>query len=295
MREVFYQAMAAGCRQLPLKTLHTMADGCGSFLWKILKSRRKLATEAIEFHLEVPRDEAERIARESFKQNFKSFLEIFANHRMDYVFTENNITIEGRKHYQAMCDTDRPVIMSTAHFGSWELLSGLFDLLITPQRPKGIVVRRPKDLAMHRTMVDMRSRPHTVIIDHRNAVRNVLKLLKKKGQVAFLVDHNCMIEEAVFLPFLNKVAAVNMGPALLGIRANALIQPVFLIRNPNQHYTVHFDAPLDTRDLKGDRDEKIAEVAGFYSRAVENMIRLYPEQWFWMHKRWKTRPPEEQS
>ena len=56
-----------------------------------------------------------------------------------------------------------------------------------------------------------------------------------------------------------------------------------------------FDAPMDTKDLEGNREEKIAEVAGFYSRAVENMIRLYPEQWFWMHKRWKTRPPEEQS
>jgi KDO2-lipid IV(A) lauroyltransferase len=107
---------------------------------------------------------------------------------------------------------------------------------------------------------------------------------------AFLVDHNCSREEAVFLPFLGKTAAVNMGPALLALRSKALVLPVFLLREEGMQYRFQVGEALDTATLTGTREEKIRAIARFYTRAVEHMVHERPEQWFWMHKRWKTRP-----
>jgi KDO2-lipid IV(A) lauroyltransferase len=133
-------------------------------------------------------------------------------------------------------------------------------------------------------------------VDHRQAVFTVLKALKRNGLTAFLVDHNSPRNEAVFLPFLNETAAVNMGPAVLAVKANATVVPVFLVRDEQGGYVFHVAPPLATGELSGTREEKIRQVAEFYTGAVEKYVRKYPEQWFWMHKRWKTRPePEDVS
>ena len=106
---------------------------------------------------------------------------------------------------------------------------------------------------------------------------------------AFLVDHNTSRSEAVFLPFLGKTAAVNKGPALLAVRAEALVFAVFL-RREGEDYVFHIEELMDTATMDGGHEANMRAVARAYTEAVERMIRLAPEQWFWMHNRWKTRP-----
>jgi len=124
------------------------------------------------------------------------------------------------------------------------------------------------------------------VIGHRNAVLPILRHLKNNGTVAFLVDHHASESESLKLPFLGKPASVNMGPAVLAVRAKALIMPVALIRR-DEKYQIHFLEPLDTGDLSGSFNEKVCSAAEFYTQAVESLIHLAPEQWFWLHNRWK--------
>ena len=79
-----------------------------------------------------------------------------------------------------------------------------------------------------------------------------------------------------------------MGPALLAVRAKALIWPVALMREGG-NYVFHLQEPLDTTTLEGTRDEQVKTAAAFYTQAIENFVRECPEQWFWMHDRWKTK------
>ena len=86
-----------------------------------------------------------------------------------------------------------------------------------------------------------------------------------------------------------------MGPAMLAVRAKSAIVPVCMIRETDGSYTYHVAKALLPEDLTGTVEEKVAQVTAFYNSAVQEFIRTYPEQWFWMHKRWKTRPEEEKE
>jgi KDO2-lipid IV(A) lauroyltransferase len=86
-----------------------------------------------------------------------------------------------------------------------------------------------------------------------------------------------------------------MGPALLALRSKAVILPVFMLREGGTMYRFEVGESLDTATLTGSREENIRTIAAFYTRAVERMIEAHPEQWFWMHKRWKTRPEKNLS
>jgi KDO2-lipid IV(A) lauroyltransferase len=138
-------------------------------------------------------------------------------------------------------------------------------------------------------MADLRGARGMLMIDHRKASDIVLPKLRAGGVAAFLVDHNTSRKEAMFLPFLEDTAAVNMGPASLALRAKAAVYPVFLIRDGKGGHILHLLPPLHTATLEGSIKERVQAIAAFYTDAVAEMVRRHPEQWFWMHRRWKTR------
>lgn len=292
MRELLYETIAFLGRGMSPETAATCGNGLGRMLWKMLRKRRKLARRAIAEHLQLPKDEAKRIAKASFRHNARSFVEIMLTHRMGPRFLAERVTFAEPENVRFLAETTRPVVFATGHLGAWELQTG--SLAAFPGKRKIVVVRLPKDRALHAVMMRLRTRPSVDVVPHRQAVMPVLRTLRKGGMAAFLVDHNCTRDEALFLPFLGRLAAVNMGPALLAVRSDALVVPGFLVRGPDGGYIQHFDIPLDTAKLPGDREEKIRATAEFYTQAVERFVRRYPEQWFWMHKRWKTRPPGEE-
>ena len=126
------------------------------------------------------------------------------------------------------------------------------------------------------------------MVGHRRAAMDVIRALHKNGIVAFLVDHNSSRAESEFLPFLGEEAAVNMGPALLAVRGKALVWPLVLARE-GKDYVFRLRKPLDTLELTGTREENVRTTVEFYTRAIEDFIVAEPEQWFWMHERWKTK------
>jgi KDO2-lipid IV(A) lauroyltransferase len=291
MGDLVYTAIGAVCSRLSPAGVHRLGQVLGWLFWHLLPGRRQLAVAQMEKRLQVSPQQARTIARTNFNHTAWAFGEIFLAKKVDYRFWRDHVlmTPADRQRFDRVFHEDRPVVAVTGHLGSWELLAGLCRLLI-PSRCCQVVVRLPKDKALGRLMLRLRSVGHVQILPHRNAARKVLRCLKNRGMTAFLVDHNCSREEAVFLPFLGKTAAVNMGPALLALRSKALVLPVFLLREEGMQYRFQVGEALDTATLTGTREEKIRAIARFYTRAVEHMVHERPEQWFWMHKRWKTRP-----
>jgi KDO2-lipid IV(A) lauroyltransferase len=293
MREVLYNAAASlGGAALDFQRTAALGSAVGKVFCKVYPSRYRLAAEAIARRLGKEQGEAEKLAKRSIQENFTSFLEILAGRRVDWRFLRDRLEIADPESFALAQKPDGPMIFATAHLGSWELLAGAMGLLVdAPSRQ--VVVRRPKDMALHRVMSHMRSGAGVEILEHRMAVFKLLRALKRGGVAAFLVDHNTGRDEAVFLPFLGRTAAVNAGPALLAVRAGAKVMPAFLVRIEPGRYRLHTEAPLDPVGLEGDREDRIRETAAFYTAKVEKYVRMYPEQWFWMHRRWKTRPPGE--
>lgn len=258
----------------------------GRIIWHFVPSRRRLAVNNIMRHLGMDRKNAERTARESFCHTGRAFLEILLTGK--FGMNSPKLRIESPELMQKLRECQRPIVAATAHFGSWELLASMLGQLYAPPRPRMVVVRRYHDAAVQEFIASCREATGADMIGHRNAAMSVIRALHKKGIVAFLVDHNTSSSEAEFLPFLGEVAAVNMGPALLAVRTKALVWPVVLIRK-GDGYVFRLKEPLDTANLNGTREEQIKAAAEFYTQSIESFIKETPEQWFWMHDRWKTK------
>jgi len=291
MKDLLYAALAAWGQGWPYDRVRACGEGLGRLLWRALPKRREMACEAMAHLLGLSPEKARATALESFQHNGRSFLELLLAPRVDPRFLHDRLRIADASSLAALRAQERPIVCISAHLGAWELLGPIFHLLL-PGRKKQSVVRRPKDQALHELTTRLRSRPSLEVVDHRNAAPRVLRCLRRGGASAFMVDHNTGTSEAVFLPFLGRVAAVNRGPALLALRAGAVVQPMFLLREGQGGYALYLEPTLDTRTVTGTNDEKIQKIALFYTQVVERMVRSHPEQWYWLHKRWKTQPPE---
>lgn len=281
----FANRMAA----LSWQTLRRIAEALAFLFWHFAPRRRNEAVAAIKKHLRVSDDEARRIGRRSFAENFLSFLEILHVGRFH---TAESVSVLHTPEVKALLQAETaPIVIATAHLGAWEMMPGLAaDLL--PEREGLVVVRRQRGTALNRLVAELRGVRGMKAVDHRRATRIVLPSLRKGGVTAFLVDHNANRQESVFLPFLEDIAAVNMGPASLALRTKAAVYPVFLLRDGTGGHILHLLPPLHTADIEGGLQERICRIAAFYTDAVASMVRAYPEQWFWMHRRWKTREGE---
>ncbi|WP_051363988.1 lysophospholipid acyltransferase family protein [Oleidesulfovibrio alaskensis] len=281
-------ALFIGSR-IGFSTVRRCGRGLGTLLWHILPDRRKLAVESIQKRLGAGRRQAEAIARESFKSNCQSFAEILLNPRLKDSLPPLT-DIDDAEQLARVLALPRPIVGITAHLGAWEMLTGCLSQHAHCGKEQLVVTRRQKNMFFQKAIVALRSANNLRIVDHRNAARPVLKALKNNAIACFLADHNCSEAEALFLPFLGKTAAVNRGPAILAVRAKALVLPAFMIRAPNGRFRFHHLPPLDTTELEGTADERVEAVTRYYNSAIESMVKKYPEQWFWMHKRWKTQP-----
>lgn len=288
MRRILLHFLGVWCARCRESTLESAGKILGRLMWLALPARRRTATRAIEHHLRLPPDAASRLARDNFQHTGRSFLEIMHTRKMDHRFMRDRIRVEGKENLERVIRLQRPVVGVSAHLGAWELLSGLLALYFH-DRGAQIVVRQHKDPVLKELMTHFRQRDNVEIVSRKLAAPKVQSNLQKRGISAFLVDHNCGRSQAVFLPFLREYAAVNMGPALLALRSRAVVWPVFMLRE-DRNFAIHCGQPLDTQTVEGTLRERINQVATFYTREVEAMVRRYPEQWFWMHRRWKTRP-----
>ncbi len=286
-----YEYVSSFTRDIYFSITYFVAKAWGIIFWKSLYKRRQQTIDSIVKHLQIPVQEAIPLARKSFIENFQSFFECFLI--PFFGFHHQGLCVERPDVLQSMQDIDRPIVATTGHFGSWELLAALIGEF-SDRKPRAIVVRKYKNKVIQFFTLRLRSSKGATILGHRRATFSVLRILKKAGVVAFLVDHNTHQDEAFFLPFLGETAAVNKGPAILAVRAKALVLPVFLERRKNQ-YILWVEEPLDTAILKGNMEEKAFIVAKYYTEAVEKMVCQSPEQWFWMHNRWKTQPEESKN
>lgn len=286
MKRRFLFGLARLLRKFDFPGMTRMGDMLGFIMWTFLFRRRAATIERVKFHLNLPGEEAVRLAKSSFYNTARSFMEIFLNDR----FSMDMVRVENPELLHKMMQPGQPGVLATAHFGSWELMGTLISQ--TASRPTMTVARKQKDPVVSDLIRELRGESKLIAVDHRDASGPTLECMRNGGIVGFLLDHNTSRKEAIFLPFFNDIAAVNVGPALLATRVKAMVYPVFLRRDGLRQYTLHMHEPLDVSTLEGSLSEKVRQVAEFYTRAVEKEVRETPEQWLWMHNRWKTRPPD---
>jgi len=194
--------------------------------------------------------------------------------------------------YEKLKAEGRGVIIVSAHLGNWELFVYAWSALHGPMS----YLARPLDNPLIEDLtVSLRTKFGNRPINKTNAINNALKVLREAGILGILADVNVHPKEGVFVPFFGVPACTSTGAALLALRANAAIIPICGVWDEKkQHYiAVHGDIIEPSRT--GDRRRDIIETTARFTAEIEKLIRVYPEQWMWIHKRWKTRPPGEKS
>ncbi len=192
--------------------------------------------------------------------------------------------------YRANKAEGRGVLITTGHLGNWELLVMGFAALHEPIS----YLARPIDNPLIESLtVRIRTRFGNRPMNKTHSAMPAIKILREGGILGILADVNAHPKEGVFVPFFGTPACTPSGAAMLAIRSNSLIFPTFCVwdKNKKRYKFVHGKVLEPSRS--GDRKADIVETTARYTTEIENIIRQYPDQWMWIHKRWKTRPPGE--
>jgi len=176
----------------------------------------------------------------------------------------------------------RGIILLTAHLGNWELLGRY---VASRGLPLTVVARDPEDEAFAAWAKRMRETAGFAVSSRGDSVRRLLTTLKQGEALGILPDQN---SGDLFIPFFGIPTGTVMGPAVLAIRANAVIIPCYAVRDPDKdnRYRLFFENPIPT-DATGDREADHARIMTEGNLRLERRIREWPEQWLWLHDRWK--------
>ncbi len=202
------------------------------------------------------------------------------------------IECEGLEHLEAAEKSGRGVILFTGHIGAWELSSFGLSLF---GHPLSFLVRRIENPRIEGLIDRSRTRQGNRTIDKRSAAREMLQLLQAGETLGILVDLNTLDREGIFVDFFGRPASTTFVLAKLALRTRALVLPVFAPWDEQrQRFILKIDQPLDFAST-GDEQEDVRRFTQLFTNVVEKYVRRYPDQWLWIHRRWKTRPPGEAS
>ena len=182
----------------------------------------------------------------------------------------------------------RGVIIVGGHFGNWEYSSSA---LSANGYRFGVVVAKVSNKYIDNRINEHREKTGGVMIPKRSSTKAVIKMLRENGTVGMLIDQN-QKRGGVFVDFFGRPCSTAKGPALLALKTGAAIIFFAAIRQPDTTIKVAFE-PIDIDYQAGATEENIHDIIQRCTSRLEHYSRLYPDQWFWMHRRWKTRPIDE--
>ncbi|MDX6611311.1 MAG: Kdo2-lipid lauroyltransferase/acyltransferase [Blastocatellia bacterium] len=263
-----------------------------SAYWLPLKLRRTGERNLAIAFPEMDERERQRLLRGSFDSLGRLLAEFSQFPRMTRESLRQMIEYDqvGLAHLRDAEKNGRGVIFLTGHLGAWEILSFGWSAL---EYPLSFLVR-PIDNPRIEEMVErIRTRFGNVAIDKKSAARQALRVLRQKGTLGILSDLNTQTFEGVFVPFFGRLACTSAGIATLALKTDAVVIPTCAVWNAKSgKYFFHGDPQVELVRT-GDHQRDVEVNTANFAAAMERMIRLYPEQWLWIHKRWKTRPPGE--
>ena len=269
----------------PLTLANTLARGYARLLDRAIPRLRRVALRNLAMALpELPAARHREIVDGVFRSIARLLVSFARFPSIGRDTVEQWIRTEGGEHFADALRRGRGVLFATAHLGNWELSAFAHAILTGPMQ----VVARPLDNPLLDRLVERRralsgNRP----VFKKDFARAILKALAANAAVGILIDQNSSADAGVFVNFFGIPACAGTGFAKLAARAGAAVIPGFALWSENERrYVLRFYPPVE---MTGDT---AADTQALQS-ILEQAIRQYPDQWLWIHRRWKTRPPGE--
>jgi len=201
---------------------------------------------------------------------------------------EEIVVVEGFENFDAARRRGKGVLFLTGHMSAWELAPFAQALYGYPLH---FLVRPIANRRVDALINGYRCRSGNQPIEKNRAARAMLKILADGGTVGVLADHNTDIEESVFVDFFGVSASTTSGLARIALRTDAAVVPGFLFWDQaRRKYCLQFQ-PIVELARTADEEADVVENTARFTRVIEDFVRAHPDQWLWVHRRWKTRPP----
>jgi len=228
-----------------------------------------------------------RILRAEFTSIGRQLAEVcqFPNYTLENV--EQVVVYDGLENYEQAYAGGKGVLFLTAHFGGWEVSAFTHSMHGHWMH----VVMRPMDnVYLDRLIRSYRTMHSNKMVDKDDFVRGLLSAMKSGEAVGILMDTNMTPPQGIFVDFFGIPACTASGLARIALRTHAAVVPGFTIWDPTLgKYRLRFDPAVELVRT-GDLDADILRNTQIFTDIIEGYVRKYPEQWLWVHRRWKTRP-----
>ncbi|MBO5650839.1 MAG: lysophospholipid acyltransferase family protein [Selenomonas sp.] len=277
------RAISALVCVLPRSVCEFLGRGLGNFAWLVVPGKRKkLAMGQIKMCLGVDEVEASRIAKESTVRFGPMLFEVL---RFPVIRKNPSqyVRIEGLEKLQQGMADGKGAIIAAAHSGNWELMGGAFAMAGIPL--VGVAMKQ-KDSAAdkfineYRTLIGMH-------ITYKTGVREMFAMLKKGWAIGLIMDQDTNRRDGIILNFFGYPTNCTPGAASMARFQNVPVFTSFMHRDAGGFHTLVVDGPFYVEKTE-DKREDIKRTTQKINDAIENHIRKYPEEWFWLHDRWKS-------
>jgi len=287
-RSFFQRLLFSTINLIPLKLSIWFLESLGLVLYALDGRHRRIAKRNLAIAFKNRGDEElSRVTRSVFRNLGRVVAEFSFIPRLNQQNVGRYVVIEGLENFYRAYEKGKGVLFLTAHFGNWELMAASFALVAA--RPCHVIVR-PLDSKFLDAFVErVRTWTGNRTVPKQKSMGRILRLLKEGEVVGVLLDQNVGWQEGVFVNFFGELACTNKGMALLALKTGAPVIPVFNIRQAGGRYRVVIE-PEVRLVRTGDKDRDVEKNTEIFTAVIERYVREFPDHWFWLHQRWKTRP-----
>ncbi len=285
----FLNAFARAVAALPLGLAQALGRALGSIGYVLIRRHRRAQVRELERCFPgLARSDLKRRLRRVYQGMALNYIEVFRWLGGRAEELEARIAVSGFEHYERAAAAGRGVLVLTAHTGNWDLLG----LWAARRMPLTIISKELRSRGANRFWMEARARCGIAIVPAHNSYRACLAALRRGGTLGFILDQNMTRMEGIFVEFFGKPACTTPGLAFMAAHTRAPVLPVFILRAPDGTHRVEFHPALDPPP---DREpDTLRRATQDYTRRIEDVIRRHPDQWIWMHRRWRTQPPADE-
>lgn len=272
-------------RGLGARLLLAVGAGLGRLVY-LLGIRRRVSLEGLSRAFpELSAPERRRLARRCYATLGRGLIEVLLARRISEEALDRLVRFDGYERYEAANAQGRGVVVAIGHFGNWELLMRA----CASRGVKLAVITRNLRGKLNEALLGMRREVGVTLLGSRDSAGEALRRLRAGETLAVAVDQNMRRERGIFVDFFGTPACTTPAAAVMSLRTGAPLLAAFPVRQPDGTHRVVVQGPFAApEDARG--HQAVVALTEQVTRAVEQMVRDHPEHWYWLHRRWKTRP-----
>jgi KDO2-lipid IV(A) lauroyltransferase len=285
-----FRLLLAAARVFPRRAMLAAGSLAGLLAWAVDGRHRRIAAENLERALGDTLDARARarLQRACWRHFGRITVDSLCVLQLDAASVQRLVEVEGIELAREAYARGRGVMLFSGHFGHWELAALVQGHLGLPMT----LVTRPLDNpVLEGILARLRTRSGNTVVHKRSAVREMLQTLARRGGVAIVIDQDAR-ESGVFVPFFGRPASTTPTPATLALRTGAPLIAVSCLPREDGRYRIIY-GPVIEATSTGDRAADVVRLTAACTQILEQWVRRDPQYWLWMHRRWKTVPPEE--